>query len=71
MIHSIYYLNIEEGGGVNKGILIKSIENEHLNVDLTTEKVNGGSYFSVIVGRNGCGKSRLLEQISQGALINS
>ncbi|MBD7081815.1 ATP-binding protein [Klebsiella pneumoniae] len=71
MIHSIYYLNIEEGGGVNKCILIKSIENEHLNVDLTTEKVNGSSYFSVIVGRNGCGKSRLLEQISQGALINS
>ncbi|EQB0888224.1 AAA family ATPase [Raoultella ornithinolytica] len=56
---------------MSKCILVEEVETDDFCARLSTERVNDDSYFSVIVGRNGCGKSRLLEQISEGALINS
>ncbi|WP_353629087.1 ATP-binding protein [Klebsiella quasipneumoniae] len=47
-------------------MLVKKANLDGVDIAIALEKEHPGNYFSVIVGKNGVGKSRLLRNISQG-----
>lgn len=51
---------------MNRDMLVKKVSLDGRDVDIALEKEHPGNYFSVIVGKNGVGKSRLLREISRG-----
>lgn len=51
---------------MNRDMLVKKANLDGVDIDIALEKEHPGNYFSVIVGKNGVGKSRLLRNISQG-----
>lgn len=49
---------------MNKDMLVKQARIDDRIIDLAFDREHSGSYFTVIVGKNGSGKSRLLREIS-------
>ncbi|HHU4727264.1 TPA: AAA family ATPase [Klebsiella quasipneumoniae] len=50
---------------MNRDMLVKKANLDGVDIDIALEREHPGNYFSVIVGKNGVGKSRLLREISQ------
>lgn len=49
---------------MNKDMLVKQARIDDRIIDLAFDRDHSGNYFTVIVGKNGTGKSRLLREIS-------